>query len=111
MENNQNQIDLYTFTIFIIVFAILHYSYTMITLKKVKLTIKSKYVFYDRMYKLMISTTDGQIYNVGNNLWFLHFTSSELWESLKEGQTYSFTTFGRRVPIIDLYPTIIKINK
>jgi len=104
------KIEIKNLIMYILFFALLHLFYTKITLKKVKLTIKSKYIFNNRIYKLMISSTDGIIYNVGNSLWFLHFTSSELWDSLKEGQTYEFTTVGIRIPIIDYYPTIIKIE-
>ena len=112
MENKiEDKMEVNTIILYLVFIALSHYIYTRLTIQKIKITIKSKYIFYDRMYKLMISSTDGKIYNVGNNLWYMHFTSSEMWESLKEGKTYNLTTFGRRIPILDMYPVIYQINQ
>jgi hypothetical protein len=112
MEQIKNtETDPMTLLLMLFIIAILHYIYTFYTLQTTTVTIKNKYILYDRLYKLMVASMDGRQLNVGNNIWFWQWKAVELWDSLKEGQTYNVTTFGLRIPILDVFPVIIKINK
>jgi len=110
MEANDRE-TINNYVVLIILVALVYYVYTYSTLKVFTFTLKSKYVLYDRFYKLMISSTDGTVYNVGNNLWFWQWKSVELWDSLVVGETYTVLSYGRRFPIADLFPTIIRLDK
>lgn len=114
MEKNENVLDknlnLLIIIIIIIVLLTLHYIYTMYTLRVERVTVKSKYILYDRLSKLTFSSLDGKIYIAGNNLWFKHFKSAELWESLREGDKYDLVVYGSRVPFFDLFPIVIKAS-
>ena len=116
MEKNENnniesKPNLFISILIIVMLMTLHYIYTMYTLRVEKVIIKSKYILYDRLYKLTFSTSDGQVYVAGNNLWFLHFKSVELFDSLREGESYDLTVYGNRVPILDMFPVVIKATK
>jgi len=100
----------YTYLIIFIIVVLLHYNYTMFSLRTINITIKSKYVLYDKLYKLIVSSTNGEVFEVSNNLWLWKWTAVELWDKLKEGSTYSFKIYGYRYPVIDFFPNIVEIN-
>jgi len=111
IEKESQYDTLNNYLVIICIIGLVHYVYTYSTLKVFTFTLKSKYVLNDRFYKLMVSGDDGTVYNVGNNPWFWQWKSVELWDSLIEGETYTVLSYGRRFPIADLFPTIIRINK
>lgn len=96
--------------ILLVVIVLLHYSYTMSTLRTINITIKSKYVLYNRLSKLMISSNNGEVFEVGNSIWLWKWRSVELWDKLKEGSTYTFKIYGYRYPIIEFFPNIVEIK-
>jgi hypothetical protein len=112
MEKNENLLDknenFFVTIIIIIVLLTLHYIYTMYTLRVERVTVKSKYILNDRLYKLTFSSLDGKVYVAGNNLWFGHFKSVELWDSIREGEKYDLVVYGSRVPFLDIFPVVIK---
>ena len=114
MEKNENIIDsvsklqLISGLIILIIVITLYYIYTMYTIRIERITVKSKYILNDKYYKLIVSSIDGKTYNIGNNIWFLHYTSVELWDSLKEGENYDVVVYGSRIPVLDIFPVIIK---
>ena len=82
----------------------------MFTLRVERVTVKSKYILYDRLSKLTFSSLNGKVYVAGNNLWFRHFKSTELWDSIREGEKYDLVVYGSRVPFLDLFPVVIKTS-
>jgi hypothetical protein len=90
-------------------FIFLHYIYTTSTLRTVSFTVKSKYVLYEKFSKLMVSSTEGEVFEVNNNVWLWKWRSVELWDKLKEGNTYKFKIYGHRYLIIDFFPSVVEI--
>lgn len=99
-----------TYLILLLIIVFLHYFYTISTLRTINITIKSKYVLYDKFSKLMVSSTNGEVFEVSNNIWLWQWRSVELWDKLKEGSTYTFKIYGYRYPIIDFFPNIVEIK-
>ena len=96
--------------IILLIFCIfLHYFYTTSTLRTVSFTVKSKYVLYEKFSKLMVSSTNGEVFEVCNNVWLWKWRSVELWDKLKEGSTYKFKIYGHRYPIIEFFPSVVEI--
>jgi len=98
-----------SYILIIIVLALLHYIYTTATLRDITITVKSKYVLYNRLSRMMVSSTNGDVYEVGNNIWLWQFKAVELWDTLKEGKTYTLQVYGNRYPIIDVFPVIVNL--
>ena len=90
-------------------FIFLHYFYTTSTLRTISFTVKSKYVLYDKFSKLMVSSTEGEVFEVNNNIWLWKWRSVELWDKLKEGKSYKLKIYGHRYPIIDFFPSVVEI--
>jgi hypothetical protein len=59
----------------------------------------------------MIGTTDGRVFKVSTNPLVFAFTASEILNELEEGVTYNVSGYGRRVPMLGLYPQITKIHR
>ena len=55
----------------------------------------------------LIFTDKGVFKNV-DDIRILKFGSSDLYGKIKEGQLYSFSTYGFRVPLLSWYPNIAK---
>tara|TARA_B110000858_G_C17587930_1_gene374322 strand:- start:264 stop:623 length:360 start_codon:yes stop_codon:yes gene_type:complete len=55
-----------------------------------------------------VSDKDNNIYFVRNSIYFLHFSSLEVFNSLDTNRSYKINGFGIRVPALGLYPIIIK---
>ena len=75
------------------------------------ITIKDKYIRYRRSASnYNVVDTNGNIYKVGN-VWFKgDFNRAEDYQRLEKGKTYKVTGFGIRVPLLDMYPSIYKVN-
>jgi|TARA_B100001093_G_C26140106_1_gene722948 hypothetical protein len=73
--------------------------------------IKDKYIRYRRRgSNYNIVDSEGNIYQV-NNVWFKgDFNRAEDYQLLEKGKTYNVTGYGIRIPMLDMYPNIYKIN-
>ena len=58
-----------------------------------------------------ISDKDNNIYFVKDSLYYLHFSSLEVFNSLDVNGRYRISGYGKRVPALGLYPIIIKAVK
>ena len=76
-----------------------------------EITISEKYIRYRRRgSNYNVVAEDGTIYRIGN-VWFKgDFNRADDYAKLKEGQTYKVTGYGVRVPFLDMYKTIYKIE-
>ena len=90
----------------IIIFFFMLYSY-LTRFEKI-ITVKEVNNLY--IYKSngnFISDIDNKLYKILNNIFYLFFTSTELYDKIDENKTYKITGFGKRIPILGLYPQII----
>jgi len=55
-----------------------------------------------------VSDKENNIYFVRNSIYYLHFSSLEVFNSLDTNKRYKINGFGVRVPALGLYPIIIK---
>lgn len=59
----------------------------------------------------LIGTTDGRVFQVSTNPLVMAFAASEILNTLEEGVTYTVSGYGRRVPMLGLYPQITMVHK
>mgnify|MGYP001181914889 FL=1 len=76
-----------------------------------KITIKDKYIRYRRSSSnYHIVDKENNIYLI-DNLWFVgDFNRAEDYNKLQKGITYDISGYSFRVPFLDMYPKIYKIN-
>ncbi len=55
----------------------------------------------------MISDMENNIYSCRKSFWKSHFYNIELWNSIKENNTYKISGYGVRNGILNIYPVII----
>ncbi|NME67731.1 DUF1523 family protein [Flammeovirga aprica] len=48
--------------------------------------------------------------NTDTWIWF-KFNSSDVYAKIQDGETYDFSIVGFRIPILSMYPNIIKVEK
>jgi hypothetical protein len=54
-----------------------------------------------------ISDKDNNVYFVKDSIYYLHFSSLEVFNSLDVNKKYKVNGYGVRVPVLGLYPIII----
>lgn len=87
-----------------------HFTYTFYTTENVEITVSKKYKFDDKGYtKFMIIDNNGEHYDVANNLWYWKWDSVEDWTNIKEDHNIIVRKYGVRVPVLGLFPVIVKI--
>ena len=64
-------------------------------------SVSSKYLVY----------TEQGVFENTDNLMFLKFNSSDVYNSLKRDSTYNVTVAGWRIPLFSMYQNVIRINK
>jgi len=57
-----------------------------------------------------ISDINNNLYKISNNVFYLFFTSTELYDKIDPNKTYKIIGFGKRIPILGLYPQIINVE-
>jgi len=57
-----------------------------------------------------ISDTENKLYKISNSVFYLFFTSTELYDKIDANKRYKITGFGLRIPILGLYPQIINVE-
>jgi len=111
--DEQNKWKLWVaFFVIILVFALLMPVILYFTTKfEKKITISEKYIRYRRNgSNYNVVAEDGTIYKIGN-VWFKgDFNRADDYAKLKEGQTYKVTGYGVRVPFLDMYKTVYKVE-
>ena len=96
----------------IIVFILLDIVYTYGTYFSKTITIKEKdYLKNGKYGENVVSDMEGNIYSISNSIHYWFFTATELYTELTEKQTYNVTGYGYRIPILNMFPTIISATK
>lgn len=105
------------FTIVVLTLLILYVVYKMIlfivewtTIREVTaVVIKKERIYYPnkRKSQYIIFTSEGVLENVDSFAW-VKFNSSDIYASLKEGETYVFRVCNFRIRVSSSYPNIIK---
>jgi len=107
--NKNNYLSMNKIIIFIIlILFIINLIYVYSTKKNKIITIKNSTYFKQSKYGFNIITdTENNVYQVNNSIYYLFFTSAELYEKLEINKTYKITYYGYRIPFINAFPNII----
>lgn len=88
-----------------------HLAYAYGTSEDSEITIRKKYSFVENGFtKFMIQDFRNQHYCVNNSLWFWKWDCIEDWSKLEEGESYRVKRYGWRVPILSLFPNIVRLE-
>lgn len=96
------------------VFLVLFYIYYFSTqFSNVEITVKKDDILKatGRYNTNMIGTTDGRVFSVSTNPLIFRFNASELLNHFEPGKTYIVSGYGKRVPMLGLYPHITAVQK
>jgi hypothetical protein len=75
------------------------------------ITVKQKNEYSSGRYiRNTFTDENGIIYEVGNSLPYLHFTSAEIWNKLEVNKKYAVTGYGLRIAFLGFYPNVISIK-
>lgn len=75
------------------------------------ITIKDKWAKYDGDdAKYLVSSEDGQVFEITDSLFKWRFDSSNLYATLDEGETYRIKTQGWRLGIMSDYKNILEVE-
>jgi hypothetical protein len=97
---------------FMIFFQILYAIYSYTTYFEKTITIKEKDSLKNGKHgKNVVADSEGNIYSISNAIAYLFFTSTELYANLEEGKKYKITGFGQRIPLLNMFPSIISATK
>lgn len=95
-------------------FLVLFYVYYFATrFSNVQITVKKDDLVKanGRYSSNMIGTTDGRVFKVSTNPLIFAFNAGEILNQLDEQTSYTVSGYGRRVPMLGLYPQITAIKK
>lgn len=59
----------------------------------------------------MINDNENKQFIIPMSLWYWQWDAPEIWCKAEENKTYNITTYGYRIPMLCIYPNIIKIQK
>lgn len=91
----------------IIAIAIISSLYTILTgSNEITVSSKERVIKGEDSYYLVY--TNKGTYKVVDNIWYLHFKSSDVYSNLNNQKTYKVKTFGLRIPYLSMYKNIIK---
>lgn len=74
------------------------------------ITIKEKYVKPGKRGKFRIIDTNGENYEIVDNLFLLEFDSADDYGNIEVGGTYTVHGYWFRVPIFSWFPRIYKVK-
>jgi hypothetical protein len=77
-----------------------------ITIKKMERIVSSN----GRSSKYLIFAEDG-VYENTDNLLRMKFDSADIYSQLQKGKTYMCNIYGWRVPLLSIYPNIVKCKE
>jgi len=76
------------------------------------ITVKEKdSVITGKYGKNIVSDTDENVYTIENSLFYNFFTAMELFTKIETNQAYKVKGFGFRIPMLGVYPNIIRASK
>lgn len=97
-----------TIIIIIATFLFLSFLYSRITYFEKEITVKEiNNTFYGKYGSNIIVDTDDNIYSVSNTIFYLQFSSIELYAKIDAGNKYKIRGYGKRIPFLGLLPIII----
>ena len=100
------------FIFMVVFFLITSMVYSYFTVFEKIITVKEKDSMRTGKYgKNIISDTDGNVYTIENSMFYDFFTAMELFTKIELNQSYKVKGFGYRIPILSMYPNIIKASK
>jgi hypothetical protein len=56
-------------------------------------------------------TGESHVFEVTDSLFKWRFDSADTYNTIREGETYEFTTGGYRIPFFSMYPNIYEVKK
>lgn len=62
-----------------------------------------------KSYQYLIYTTAG-VYEDEDSLWYWKWNSSDVYNQLERGSTYTATVYGFRIPFLSLYKNIVTVS-
>ena len=74
------------------------------------ITVKEKSIGISRNASYLIYT-EKEVYEIQDLTFIGFFTSSDLYNSIKEGETYRVKVYGARIPEFSSYKNIVKLEK
>lgn len=63
-----------------------------------------------KMMEKRVYTENCGVFTANDDLGRLHFDSADTYGSLQEGETYTFTATGFRIPIFSMFPNIVAVQ-
>lgn len=85
-----------------------NFFYAIFTREEKEIIIKKKYKFDKSGFTdFMIIDSNGKHYNLNNSLWYWKWDSIEDWYLIKEEEKLHTLTYGWRIPILGIFPTIV----
>lgn len=110
MKKNYDFFSQKNMIIFFVVILLMVVIYSYSTQFTKKITIKNLTYFRSSSKNShnLISDENNNIYEISNSIWYMFFTSAELYSSLKDNETYIIKGYGLRIPLLGFYPIIIK---
>jgi len=100
------------FVFLVVFFLVTSMVYSYFTVFEKIITVKEKDSMRTGKYgKNIISDTDGNVYTIENSIFYDFFTAMELFTKIEQNQSYKVKGFGYRIPILGIYPNIIKASK
>lgn len=105
----------YIYLYILLAFIIITCLYVWLTPFSRTITIKEKYNFASGAgrslsMKNTVMDSEGRVYAISNSFPLLHFTSAEVMMKIENGKTYTVKGYGWRIPILGMYPNIVRIN-
>lgn len=89
----------------------IHAVYVFFTRKTQEIRIVKKYMITQYGFtNYMIVDSVGRHYNMINSPWYWKWDSIEDWTQIQEGETRLVRMYGRRWPVIGLFPNIVGIE-
>ena len=99
---------IHMYVILIVLFFVSSAIYSYATYFTKTITVKEKDSLRGGKYgQNVISDTDGNIYTITNTIFYLFYTSTELYTELAENKKYQISGYGYRIPFLGLFPSII----
>ena len=86
-----------------------HLLYAYCTKDSKIITVKQKYTF-DRhgFTEFMIIDDNYNHYNVNNSFWYNKWNSIEDWNKIETNKNIQITYYGWRIPVLGLFPNVIR---
>ena len=108
-QQEQQKTIMYLVLIFVIVFY-MYYFFTKFENVTIKINNNNLLKATGEFSENLLSDDKGNIYKISNNLLILYFTAAETLNKLESGKSYIVSGYGKRIPLLGLYPQITKLN-